>query len=73
MRQGSMDKVRNEDVRRSLGQEAVMHIVKKKQRKWKAKMEEMNGDQLVKQVYKEEVTERRLRGRPRTQWSDNFS
>ena len=55
----SLDKVRNEDVRRSLGQEAVMGMVKKKQRKWKVIMEEMNGDRLVKQVYEEEVTERR--------------
>ena len=53
-----LDKVRNEDVKRSLGQEAVMDIVKKKQRRWKAKMEEMNSDRLVKQVYKEEVTEK---------------
>ena len=67
-----LDKVRNEDVRRSLGQEAVMDIVKKKQRRWKAKMEEMNADQLVKQVYEEEVIGRRPRGRPRKQWSDNF-
>ncbi len=64
--------MRNEDVRRSLGQEAVMDIVKKKQRRWKAKMEEMNADQLVKQVYEEEVIGRRPRGRPRKQWSDNF-
>lgn len=67
-----LDKVRNEDVRRSLGQEAVMNIVKKKQWRWKVKMEEMNGDRLVKQVYEEEVTGRRPRGRPRKRWSDNF-
>jgi len=59
-----LDKVRNEDVRRSLGQKAVMDIVKKK-RRWKAKMEEMNGDHLVKQVYEAKVTGRRPRGRPR--------
>ena len=66
--------MRNEDVRRSLGQEAVMDIVKKKQRRWKAKMEKMNGDRLVKQVYEdeEEVIGRRPRGRPRKRWSDNF-
>ena len=60
-----LDKVRNEDVRRSIGQEAVMGMVKKKQRRWKTKMEEMNGERLVKQVYEEEVTGRRPRGRPR--------
>ena len=31
------DRVRNEQVRKALGQEAVMDIVKEKQRKWKIK------------------------------------
>ena len=35
-------------------------------------MEEMNSDQLVKQVYEGEVTGRRPRGRSRKQWSENF-
>ena len=60
-----LDRVRNEDVRRSLGQEAVMDIMKKKQRTWKLRMEERNGDRLVKQVYKRKMTGKRLRGRPR--------
>ena len=67
-----LDRVRNEDVRRSLGQEAVMDNVKKRQRRWKVRIEEMNGDQLVKQVYEGELTGRRPRGRPRRRWSDNF-
>ena len=46
-----LDRVRKEDGR-SLGQEVVIDIVKKKQRRWKVRMEEMNGDRLVKQVYK---------------------
>ena len=58
-----LNKVRNEDVRRYLGQEVVINIVKKKQRRWKVRME---------QVYEGEVTGRRPRGRPRKQWSDNF-
>ena len=36
-----LDKVRNEDVRRSFGQETVMDIVKKQSR-WKVRMEEVN-------------------------------
>ena len=39
-----MDRVRNEAVRRSLGQEAVLDIVKEKQRRWKVKVEEMDGN-----------------------------
>ena len=57
-----MDRVRNEAVRRSLGQEAVLDIVKEKQRRWKVKVEEMDGDRLVKQVYEEEMTGKRPRG-----------
>ena len=67
-----MDWVRNEAVRRSLGQEAVLDIVEEKQRRWKVKVEEMDGDRLVKQVYEEEMTGKRLRGRPRKRWTDNF-
>ena len=32
-----MDRVRNEEVREAFRQKAVMEIVEKKQRKWKAK------------------------------------
>ena len=67
-----LDRVRNEAVRRSLGQEAVVDMVKEKQRRWKVKMEEMNTDRLVKQVYEEEMTGKRPRGRPKKRWKDNF-
>ena len=30
-----------------LGKEVVMDIVKKNQRRWKVRLEEMNGDRLV--------------------------
>ena len=39
-----LDRVRKEDGRRPLGQVVVIDIVKKKQRRWKVRMEEMNGD-----------------------------
>ena len=67
-----LDRVKNEDVRRSLGQEAVVDMVKEKQRRWKVKMEEMNADRLVKQVYEEEMTGKRPRGRPKKRWTENF-
>ena len=47
-----LDRVRNEDVRGSLGQEAVVNMVKVKQRRQKVRMEEMNGDRLVKRLKK---------------------
>ena len=65
------DRVRNEEVRKTLGQEVVMDIVKEKQRKWKDKVEAMSEDRLVKKVYME-VRGRRPRGRPRKRWQDNF-
>ena len=49
-----------------------MDIVKKQQRRWKVRMEEMDGSRLVKQVYEGDVTGRRPRGRPRKRWRDNF-
>ena len=42
-----------------------MDIVKKKQRRWKVRMEEINVYRLVEQVYEGEVAVRRPRGRPR--------
>ena len=57
-----MDRVRNVEVRKALGQEGVMDIVKEKQKKWKEKLEEMSEDRLVKKVYMEEARGRRPRG-----------
>ena len=37
-------------MRKALGQEAVLNIVKEKQRKWKDKLETMSDDRLVKKV-----------------------
>ena len=67
-----MDRVRNEAVRRSLGQEAVLDIVKEKQRRWKVKVEEIDGDRLVKQVYEEGNDRKETENRPRKRWTDNF-
>ena len=66
------DKVRNEEVRKALGQEAVMDIVKEKQKKWKDKVKAMSEDRLVKKVYMDEARGRRPRGRPRRRWQDKF-
>ena len=60
-----MDRVRNKEVREALGQEAVIEMVKQKQRKWKVKLERMRDSRLVKIVYEEEAKEKSLRGKPR--------
>ena len=44
-----IDRVRNEDIRDSLGQVVVGDMMKDRQLRWKEKLE---GMELVKQVYK---------------------
>ena len=68
-----LDRVRNVDIRQRLKQEAVMEVVRMKQRAWKVTVDGMDGRRLVKRVYSEEVIGRRPRGRPRKCWMDNFS
>ena len=59
-----MYRVRNKVVRKAIGQEAVMGMMKEKQRRWKAKwngikwkgkLEQMSEDRLVKKGYVEEA------------------
>ena len=50
------------DVRESLGQVAVVEIMKERQKRWKEKLEGMDGDRLSKQVYEGDVEGRRPRG-----------
>ena len=66
------DRVRNEEMKKTLGQEAVMDIVNKKQRKWKDKVEAMSEGRLVKKAYMDEARGSRPRGRPKKRWQDNF-
>ena len=44
-----LDRVRNEDIRESPGQVAIVDMMKVRQRRWK-KLEGLNDDRLVKQV-----------------------
>ena len=67
-----MDRVRNADVREAVGQEEVMEKVKRKQRAWKEKLEQMEDNRLVKKVYTEEFAGKRPRGIPRKKWIDSF-
>ena len=67
-----IDRVRNEDIRDSLGQVAVVDMMKGRQLRWREKLEGMDDDRLVKQVYEGDIVGRRPRGRPRKRWKDNF-
>ena len=66
------DRVRNADVRETVNQEGVMEKVRRKQRAWKEKLEQMEDGRLVKKVYNEEIAGKRPRGRPRKKWIDSF-
>ena len=68
-----LNKVRSEDIRQRLKQDAVVEVARKKQRAWKEKLDGMEGERLVRRVYNEEVTGRRPRGRPRKCWMNNFN
>ena len=67
-----VDRVRNEDICDSLGQVAMVDMMKDRQLRWKEKLEGMDGSRLVKQVYKGNIARRRPRGQPKKRWSDNF-
>ena len=67
-----LDRMRNEDIRQSLGQVAVLDMMKDRQMRWKEKLERMDGSRLVKQVYEGDVVGKSPRGRPRKRWDDNF-
>ena len=68
-----LDRVRNVDIRQRLKEGSVMELAGKEQRAWKVKVEEMEGERLVKRVYSEEVVGRRPREDPRKRWTDNFN
>ena len=42
-----VDRVRNVDIRLRLGQEGVLDVVRRRQEKWKNRLEEMNDDRTT--------------------------
>ena len=67
-----LDRVRNVDIREKLRQEGVLDMVKSRQEKWKIRMEEMSLERTTKKIFVGEMEGKRLRGRPRLKWTDNF-
>ena len=68
-----LDRVRNEDIRQRLKQEAVVEVSQKKQRAWKERVDGTEGERLARRAYSEEMNGKRPRGRPRKCWMDNFN
>ena len=60
-----MDRVRNEEVRERLGQEAVTDMIWRRQSRWLEKLTEMDNGRLVKRVFEDELEGKRPRGIPR--------
>ena len=67
-----LDRVRNENVRQALKQDAVLHVVKARQKVWREKLEQMDDERLVNRVYEEVVLGKRPRGRRRKRWHETF-
>ena len=66
-----VDRVRNEAIRLRLGQEGILDVVRRRQEKWKNRLDEMNDDRITKKVFRGELEGKRPRGRPQ-RWIDNF-
>ena len=67
-----VDRVRNEAIRLRLGQEGILDVVRRRQEKWKNRLDEMNDDRITKKVFRGELEGKRPRGRPQRRWIDNF-
>ena len=68
-----LDRVKNVDIRSRLGQEGVVGMVMRQQQEWKQRVEEMRDGRVTKLVYDGDVPGKRLRGRPRKSWRNNFN
>ena len=67
-----LDRMRNVDIREKLRQESVLDAVKRRQEKWRVRLEEMSNERLTKKVFVGKMEGKRPRGRPRSRWTDNF-
>ena len=67
-----MDRVRNDDIRQRLGQEDILDMIRRRQERWKCKLDDMSSNRTTKRVYAGLMEGRRPRGRPRMKWIDNF-
>ena len=47
-------------------------MIKTRQEKWKARMEEMSRERTTRMIFEGEMEGKRPRGRTRMRWTDNF-
>ena len=67
-----LNRIRNVDIGEKLGQVSVLDMVKTRQEKWKARMEETSRERTTRKIFEGEMEGKRHRGRPRMRWTDNF-
>ena len=68
-----LDRIRNVDIREKLRQVSVLDMVKTRQEKWKARMEDMSRERTTRKIFEGEMEGKRLRGIPRMRWTDNLN
>ena len=67
-----LDRVSNEDIRRSLRVEAVLAVADRQKKEWRERIEGMSQERLVRRVFEEDVCGRRPRGWPKKKWIDDL-
>ena len=60
------------DIREKPCQLSVLDMVKTRQEKWKARMEEMSRKRTTRKIFEGEMEWKGPRGKPRMRWTDNF-
>ena len=67
-----LDRVMNADIRERFNQGGGLDLVKRRQKSWKGRLEEMTIEKTTKKVFAGEMEGKRPRGRPHLRWIDNF-
>lgn len=62
------DKIRNEEIRKTISIQPVMHFIEKQRMKWFGHLVRMNQDDIPARIYNSRCSEPRHRGRPRKRW-----
>ena len=66
-----LDQMGNVDIREN--QERVLNAGKRRQERWRVRLEEMSSERLTKKVFCGEMEGKRPRGRLCSRWTDNFN
>ena len=67
-----LDRIRNDDIRRELGVESILHFIERGQLRWYGHVKRMGEDRYPKKYYEWTPEGRRPVGRPRIRWRNNI-